>query len=330
MKNKIFGIIKQYAVVIVLIVLIFVLSEMSDNFFTLTNFVTIFRQISMTAIIGVGMIAVILCGNIDLSVGSIMSFVGVLVVKLVVEQGMNPYLACVVGLVVCTLIGVFNGIVVTKFKVAALIATLAMQQILQGASYLLCDGLPIYGIPDSMKWIAKGNVLGIPVPVIIMAVIVIIGGLILSKTYFGRYFYAIGRNVEAAKLSGINTDNIQILSFAASGLLSGLAGIIMVGRIASGQPIAGVGYEMDVISAIVLGGVSVNGGKGNMFGAFIGVLIIGVLSNGLVIIGLSEYWKIVIKGLVLLLAICFDGIQSMQDRKKITLTSLSNNAAAKG
>jgi ribose transport system permease protein len=272
----------------------------------------IIRQVSMLEIVAVGMTFVLLTGGIDLSVGSQISFIGVLVAKLVVDGGLNPILACLIGIAATTLIGFINGTIVTKIGIPPLIATLAMMTILKGVSYITCGGLPVYGIPDSIKVIGQGYLGAVPIPVFIMLIITAIGIFVLSKTYIGRYFYAVGSNEEAAKLSGLNTNGIKVLVYIVCGFFTGIAGLIMLGRISSGQPVAGNGFEMDVLTAIVLGGVSVVGGKGTIIGAFIGVLIMGVLNNGLIIIGVDEYYQLVIKGLVLLIAVGFDSIQNMK------------------
>lgn len=319
---KALNLLKKYMIVMVLIVIIILFGSLNSNFLTISNFTTILRQVSMTAIIGVGMAYVLISGNIDLSVGSMMSFTTVFIAKMVVESNMNVVLAIILGLMLCTVIGMINGVVVTKFRVAALISTLAMQQILRGVAYLMCSGLPIYGLPNGLKAMGQGYFFGwLPIPVVIMVVVLVLGAILLDRTYIGRYFYAIGSNKEAAKLSGLNTDNIQILTFAINGFLACLAGLIMLGRVASGQPGCGDGYEMDIITATVLGGVSISGGKGNILGAFIGVIIIGAMTNGLVILGLSEYWQQVIKGAILLFAVSFDGIQGAMREKKVQLST---------
>lgn len=316
-KTTLADVMKKYAVVVILFVLIFVFSFASPIFLSWKNLMNIGRQISMLGIVAVGMTFVLLAGGIDLSVGSQISITGVAISLLIVKAGMNPLLACVLGLVMTSLIGLFNGFVITKTRIAPLIATLAMMTILQGLSYIICGGLPVYGLPDAVKTVAQGYVLGlVPIPIVIMVVIVAIGAFILNKTYMGRYFYAVGSNEEATRLSGINTGRVRILVYTICGLFSGLAGIIMLGRVSSGQPVAGKGYEMDVLTAIVLGGVSVSGGKGTISGAFIGVLIIGVLSNGMSILSINEYYQLVIKGIVLLLAVIFDSLQLGGGKKK--------------
>ena len=312
-------ILKKYGIVFVLVAIMLVFASLSPVFLTLGNIMNIIRQVSMLGIVSIGMTYVIISGGIDLSVGSQISIIGVVVALLLRDAEMNTVAACIIGLCLTTAIGFFNGFVITKTKIPPLIATLAMLTILQGCSYLACGGLPVYGLPPAIKIIAQSYVGFIPVPVIIMFAIVLTSSFILNRAYIGRYVYAVGSNEEATHLSGINVDFIRIFVYTFCGFLTGIAGLIMLGRINSGQPIAGLGFEMNVLSAIVLGGVSVTGGKGTIFGAMIGVFIIGVLNNGLIIVGVNEYYQLVIKGVVLLSAVIFDSLQQNRKLKQKTI-----------
>ncbi|MCG8685426.1 MAG: ABC transporter permease, partial [Desulfobacterales bacterium] len=301
--------IRKYGIVLILIAIMLVFAVVSPVFLTLNNIMNIIRQVSMLGIVAAGMTCVIIAGGIDLSVGSQISVIGVVVALLTTDFGLSPVAAALIGLALTTGIGFFNGVVITKTGIAPLIATLAMLTVLQGVAYLACGGLPIYGLPPAFSKVAQSYLWFIPVPVVIMTVIVLATGFFLRRTYAGRYVYAVGSNEEATRLSGINVDSIRILVYTLCGFLTGIAGIILLGRVNSGQPITGRGYELDVLSAIVLGGVSINGGKGGMFAAIVGVLIIGVLNNGLIIAGVNEYYQLVIKGLVLLAAVVADSLQ---------------------
>jgi ribose/xylose/arabinose/galactoside ABC-type transport system permease subunit len=303
-------IIKKFGVVIILIPLIIAFSFLASSFLTLNNIINIARQISMLTMVSIGMTLVLLAGGIDLSVGSQIAIIGVSVSLFIVKLNIHPAAACMIGLFITTVVGFFNGVVITFTGVAPLIATLAMQIILSGISYIICGGLPVYGLPNSIKVFAQGYIFGIiPIPVIIMAVVVLLGVFLLNKTYPGRYIRALGSNEEAARLSGINVRFYRVMVYTICGLLSGLAGLIMLGRVSSGQPGAGKGMEMDVLTAVVLGGVSLSGGKGKISGAFIGILIIGVVSNGMSIMGIHDYYQSVIKGVVLLAAVIFDSLR---------------------
>jgi ribose/xylose/arabinose/galactoside ABC-type transport system permease subunit len=322
------NIIKRFGVVIILIPLIAAFSFLAPSFLTLNNFINIARQISMLTIVSIGMTLVLLAGGIDLSVGSQIAIIGVSVSLFIVKLNMHPFIACVFGLIITTFVGFFNGIVITFTGVAPLIATLAMQIILSGISYIICGGLPIYGLPNSVKIFAQGYLFRIiPIPVITMTIVVLVGVFLLNKTYPGRYIRALGSNEEAARLSGINVRLYRVMVYTICGFLSGLAGLIMLGRVSSGQPGAGKGMEMDVLTAVVLGGVSLAGGKGKISGAFIGILIIGVVSNGMSIMGIHEYYQNVIKGMVLLMAVIFDSLQFLNlGSKKNTAVAVENKA----
>jgi ribose/xylose/arabinose/galactoside ABC-type transport system permease subunit len=222
-----------------------------------------------------------------------------------------------IGLLLTTFVGFINGFLITFTKIAPLIATLAMQIILSGTSFIICGGMPVYGLPNSIKAFAQGYVAGVvPIPVITMLVVVLLGAFILNRTYPGRYIRAIGSNEEAARLSGVNVRFYRVLVYTICGFLAGLAGLILLGRVSSGQPSAGKGFEMDVLTAIVLGGVSVMGGSGKVSGAFLGVMIIGILSNGMSIMAINDYYQLVIKGIVLLFAVILDSLKFLSVKKK--------------
>lgn len=304
---------KQFGITVVLIVLIVFFSFSAPSFLQLSNFINIARQIAMLGIVTVGFTFVLITGGIDLSVGYQISLVNVVCALLMVRAGINPVVASLAGILVATLVGFCNGMIITKSSVAPMVITLAVQIVLNGLSYILSGGMPIFGFPSSFAVIGQGSIGIIPVSLVIMLVCVAVGIFILKKTYFGRYFYAVGSNEEAAKLSGVNTKRIKVLVYTLCGFFTGVAGVIMLSRINSGQSATGAGFEMDVLTAAVLGGVSINGGKGNMLNAFIGVLIVGILGNGLVLMNIDEYVQLVVRGLVLMAAVVFD---TVQDKKK--------------
>ena len=217
--------------------------------------------------------------------------------------------AVICALLLAIIIGLINGFMVSTIGIPAIIATFATQIVFEGAAYLISGGTPIYGFDERFKIIGQGYIGPIPVPVIIMICCFGVGAFILNKTYFGRYFYAVGGNEEASKLSGIRVGFIKYLIYALSGLFAGLAGIVMLSRTNSAQPTAGKGYEFDVITCVVLGGVSVSGGYGKISNVVAGVLIIGVLTNGMVLLNVSTYTQMVVKGLVLAVAVGFDCLQ---------------------
>lgn len=309
MKNKVVYQLKDKAIWVVFVVLVVVFTILNPRFITVNNLLMILRQVSMFGIASIGMTFVILLGDIDLATGSIISFVNIFCAYLMVNLGINMWAAILISLVVSTLIGTLNGFLVSTIGIPALIATFATQTAFSGLAYILCGGLPINGFTEKFKVFGQGYLGIIPVPVIIMALCFALGSFILNKTYFGRYFYAVGGNKEAARLSGIRVGRVKYLVFSISGLFAGLAGIVMLSRTNSGMANAGLGYEFDVITCVVLGGVSVNGGYGKISGVIAGTFIIGALQNGMVLMNINSYVQDIVMGVVLALAVGFDCIQ---------------------
>ena len=315
MKSKLPGLMKKYMIVLIFAVLIIVFSAISPAFFAVGNAMNIIRQISMMGIVTVGFTFVLVGGGLDLSVGSQIAIMDILICTMIVNAGIHPIVAMFLGILFTTGIGIFNGFIISKTGIPPLIATLAMQTALRGAAFVISNGYPLYGIPDWMKTIGQGNLFGVfPVPGIIMIVVIVFGILLLNKTYIGRHIYALGSNEEAARLTGINIHFTRVLTYAMLGFLTGIAGVIMLCRTGSGQPNVADTFEMDVLTAAVLGGVSVNGGKGTIIGAIIGAAIIGVLNNGMSIMGANNYWQQIIKGIVLLAVVVFDSFSQKEKR----------------
>ncbi len=319
MKIKEF--LKRYGIYAVLFVLIIFFSITSKNFFVANNLLNVARQVSMLGIASVGMAFVLLLGGIDLSIGSQITLVNIIAAWLMINGHMNPVVACIIAVALSTLIGFSNGLIIAKVKMPPIIVTLSMMIIIEGVAYMISGGMPIFGFPKSFTVLGQGYVGIIPIPVIIMIAILGIGAFILNKTYFGRYFYAVGGNEEAANLSGINVHRVKFLVYTLSGLFAGIAGVVMLSRTNSGQVLAGKGFEFDALTACVLGGVSVNGGIGKISNIVAGVLILGVLSNGMVLLNVSQYSQMVIKGLVLMLAVAFDSIQKNRKSKIVKIAA---------
>lgn len=308
--------IKSNAIWLVFIIEVIIFAAASGGaFITAGNVVNISRQVSYYGIASIGMTFVILIAGIDLSIGSIITLVNVVCAFLMVNSGMNMWLAIIVSLVVATAIGVLNGGMVATIGIPALIATFASQTIFEGAAYLISGGRPISGLPEGFALFGRWSVGIVPVCTIIMIICFIVGSFILNKTYFGRYFYAIGGNEEAAELSGIRVNRVKYLIYALSGFFAGLAGIVLLSRSNSAQSTVGKGLEFDVITCVVLGGVSVNGGVGRMSGVVAGVLIIGCLTNGMILMDVSEYTQMVVKGIVLAIAV---GIDCLSKKRQAT------------
>jgi len=311
-------IIRKYAIIIVLIVLVVVFSLLSPAFGTLNNAMNIVRQISMMSIVTVGFTFVLLGGGLDLSVGSQIALMNVTVALMIEKLGFHPALAVILGIALTTGIGWFNGYTITKTGIPPLIATLAMLTALRGVTFIITNGYPVHGIPADMKVIGQGYWFGvIPIPGVIMAGVIAFGILLLNKTYLGRHFYALGSNAEATRLAGINVHFTRTMTYTLLGFLTGIAGFVMLSRVGSGQPNIAEGFEMNVLTAAVLGGVSINGGKGSIPGAIVGAAIIGVLNNGMSIFGANDYWQKVVTGVVLFVVVVFDSMSNRPRTRRL-------------
>ena len=302
MKNLQFkDMIRRYGILIGLIGLITGFSVLSERFFTISNMLIVMRQTSIVAFLAVGMSFVILGAGIDLSVGSVLAFSGA--VGAGVMQNSGIFFGILAGLALGTALGTFNGIVITKLKIPAFIATLAMMAIARGGTLVYTDGRPITGLPSSFAFLGRGYIGNIPFPIILMLIIFLLAYIVLKLTRFGRYVYATGGNINAARASGIKVDNVIISTFAISGFLSGLTGMVLASRLNSAQPTAGMGYELDAIAAVVLGGTNLFGGEGELWGTLVGAFIMGILNNGLNMLNVSSFYQQVVKGIVILIAV---------------------------
>ncbi|CZF82714.1 Ribose transport system permease protein RbsC [Grimontia celer] len=294
---------------IALLFLIVVVSFLNPNFFTVDNILNILRQTSINAIIAVGMTLVILTAGIDLSVGSVLALCGAFAATLIAME--VPVLVAVpTALFAGAALGAISGIIIAKGKVQAFIATLVTMTLLRGVTMVYTEGRPIStgftDTADAFAWFGTGYALGIPVPVWLMVIVFAAVWYLLNHTRFGRYIYALGGNESATRLSGIDVDKVKIGAYAICGLLAALAGIIVTSRLSSAQPTAGMGYELDAIAAVVLGGTSLMGGKGRIMGTLIGALIIGFLNNALNLLDVSSYYQMIAKATVILAAVMVD------------------------
>jgi ribose transport system permease protein len=298
---------ERFGALIGLLAIILALSFLSPSFLSLSNLLNVLRQVSINALIAFGMTFVILTGGIDLSVGSILALSSAIVAQLL-ASGMGFIPVLLIGLLIGALLGLFNGLVITQGKVAPFIVTLATMTVYRGLTLVFTDGRPITGMGNDLAFqlFGRGYFFGIPVPVITMLITFFLLYFLLRKTTFGRKTYAIGGNEEAAILAGIRVSRVKWLIYTLAGLLSALAGVILTSRLNSAEPTAGTSYELDAIAAVVLGGTSLSGGKGSIVGTLIGALIIGTLNNGLNLLGVSSFYQLVVKGLVILIAILLD------------------------
>lgn len=294
-----------YGILIFLIGLFILLSFSSPYFLTTDNLTKVLRQVAVVGIVTVGMTMVILTGGIDLSVGSILGLTSVILAKLMVT-GVSIPIAILITLIAGMVLGLINGFLINKIGISPLITTLGTMTIYSGLTYIITNGSNIFGFPEKFSYIGQGYFLKIPVPIIILAIVYVIGFFVLNNTRFGRYLYGIGANEKASILSGVDVTKIKYIVYVISGLLASLASVVMLSRINSALPNTGVGLEFDVVTAVVLGGVSVNGGEGKLQGVIIGLLIIGILENGMILLSIGDYFQTVIKGLVLLIAVGID------------------------
>jgi ribose transport system permease protein len=296
---------RQFGTFLGLILLCLVLWILTPYFLTVSNLLNILEQSSINAIIAVGMTFVIITAGIDLSVGSILAFSGV-VLATVLRTGIPLPVALLAGLVTGTLCGLVNGMLVSFGRLPPFIVTLGMMSIARGAALVFTNGRPVSGFEQSFRWMATGKFIFIPMPLVIMIIIYVISHLLLTRTKFGRYTYAIGGNEEATFLSGVNVRFNKTMVYALSGLTSAIAAIMLTARLNSAQPIAGIMYELDAIAATVIGGTSLMGGEGTLLGTLIGALIMGVLRNGLNLLGVSSFLQQIIIGMVIIIAVLFD------------------------
>jgi ribose transport system permease protein len=298
--------VKEYGIIVFFLMLMIGLSFVAKGFSSPENLINVSRQVSLVGIIAVGMTLVMISGGIDLSIGSIMAASGVASAYLMTEYGFSPILAGGVGVVLGGLVGLLNGFLIATINIPPFIATLATMAGARGLAYVITQGMPIYGFPDEFSLIGQDYFLFIPLPVWIMLLTFVAGIILLNLTPFGKHVYGVGGNEEAARLSGVNVARVKLWVYVINGLLSGLAGIVLLSRIMTAVPNAGNGFEMDVITAVVLGGVSMAGGEGKLRGVFIGVLTMGVLSNGMMILGFVEYYQWIVRCFVLIIAVGFD------------------------
>lgn len=305
MYKKLLG---KFGISFALLAELILFSQLSEFFFTPENILNVTLQTSITAIIAVGMTFVILTGGIDLSVGALVALTGIVTTGAMSSAVPIP-IALLLGLITGALIGFIAGIFVTKLAITPFIVTLAMMTVSRGLAFIVTEGRPIWEVPPEFSVLGNSRLLSIPIPTIIMVTMYVIAYIVLHRTRFGRYVYAVGGNKEAARLAGIKTTKVLLQVYVISGLLASLSGILLASRMNSGQPNSGQMYELDVIAAVVVGGTSLTGGRGTIIGTFIGAMLIGVLRNGLNLLNVSSYVQMVMVGVVILLAVLMDRIR---------------------
>ena len=292
--------------IFLLFALMFLLMSVTNKFFlsgvNITNFS---KQIVVVTILACGEQLMIIAGLIDLSVGSILALAGCVAASTVVNTGNAP-LAIIVGLLIGLLCGAINGGILVIFEIPPFITTLATMMMARGAVYVFTDGVPISQLGKQFNWVGQGYLGPVPIPVLIMVLALVLTWVILNQTRTGRYIYAVGGNEDASNASGVNIRSIKFFACAFSGIMAGLAGVILTARMNSGQPIAGETYEMDAITAVIVGGTSMSGGIGNIPGTIVGSCIIGIIKNFMILQNISSYWQKIVQGLIVCIAVIID------------------------
>lgn len=298
---------RELGTLVGLVLLVGLLSFLTPHFLSVSNLLNVMEQTSINAVIALGMTFVILSGGIDLSVGSLLALAGV-VLAWALQAGWPVPAAILAGLAVGGASGLVNGLLITKGRLPAFIATLGMMSIARGAALVFTSGRPISGFGAAFRQLSTARILGVPAPIVITVAVYALGHFLLTRTRFGRYVYAIGGNEEATRLSGINAGFHKTMVYVLSGVASGLAAALLTARLNSAQPIAGINYELDAIAATVIGGTSLSGGVGTLHGTLIGALIMGVLRNGLNLLGTSSFFQQIVIGIVIITAVLVDSM----------------------
>ena len=306
-------------IIIAFVALCVVLSFASPHFLKEKNLINVLRQVSVNGLLSIGMTFIILTGGIDLSVGSMLAFGGVVAASFSSSAykyvpTVNPLLAIALGLLAGTILGSLNGLVISKVKVIPFIMTLGMLSIARGLTYIYTDGMPVTNLDKDFLWVGQGYLWFLPMPVVVFLAVLVLAWVVLYRMKFGRYVFAVGGNSRSARISGINTGFVVFMVYVISGFLSALGGILLTARTSAGLPQAGQSYELDAIAAVVIGGSSMTGGRGSLLGTLMGILIIGVINNGLDLLGVQSYYQQVVKGMIIVGAVMLDYFQSDHDR----------------
>ncbi len=307
-RVKVTRLLSRYGIIVVFLVLCVALTVANEFFLTWGNWANVLRQTSINGILAIGMTFVILCGGIDLSVGSLLAISGMVAGSLVTGlHAHNPIIAILAGVLTGTVLGSINGVLVARLSVPPFVATLGMLSVGRGLTFIYSDGMPIPNLSAGFRFIGQGDLLHIPMPVVLLLAVFAVCYFVLTYTTYGRYVYAVGGSEKSAKTSGISTRLVTFSVYVISGALAGLAGQILAARTTSALPQAGVSYELDAIAAVVIGGTSLQqGGVGSLVGTLFGALIIGVINNGLDLMGVSSYYQQVIKGIIIVSAVLLD------------------------
>ena len=329
-KERLGGFFRTYTIVVVLVAVLLLFSiVLGDRFTNSTNILNVIRSVSMVGLICCGYSFVMISGGCDISTGWQMNLAMSIMAKLMVDHGVAPVIAVLCGMLACVLCQILNAYIGVKLNLHGFLVSLATMNIFQGLTMLYTGAQTTIGLPEGFNWAGQGNLVGtVPVAVVILLVCTIIAHVVLNKTTFGRYVFAIGGNAEAARLSGINVNKQRILIACWCGVFVGIAGWVMLSRMNTGYPSAATGYEFKAILACCVGGLSFSGGIGKILGVFCGAVVIGVLSNGLTLLGVSEYWQYNINGVLMLGAVAFDQIIQASAIRHAKLAQAKTQAAA--
>jgi len=308
MKKTFPGVMKRYGIFIGFIVVVIVVSMLDDAFFTSANLLNIVRQSADYGVMAVGMTFVILTAGIDLSVGSILALTGIFCADFE-HSGWPVFVVVLATLSIGASIGLLNGLVITKGKVTPFVVTLGTMSIARGFAHIYTGAQPISEFGRSFRYIGRGYLLGVPVPIVIFFATVLIAAFILRYTRPGRYTYAIGSNEQAARLAGVNVDRFKIAAYMVCGLTAALGAVILTSRLNAAETTAGAGYELNVIAAVVIGGTSLMGGRGSVWGTLIGVLLIGTINNAMNLLLISSYWQLIVRGSIIVTAVLLDRLR---------------------
>ena len=309
---------KESAILILFAAVFICFARLSDRFATPDNLFNVARQYSELAVVSIGLTMVIITGGIDISVGSMVGLSSILVGVLGAKMGLNVWLACLLAMVGGLACGLINGLVITKLRVQPIVATLAMLSAARGLAWILSGARSLSGFPDSFVALGQTAIGPMPLSVVVALVLVTLGIVVLRYTALGRAVYAVGSSEEAARLSGVSVFRIKLFAYAVTGLLCGLGGVIMAARLASSVPDAGSGFEFEAITAVVMGGSSLKGGEGSIIGTIIGVAVMGIIRNGLNLIGVPNIWQVLFLGVMLILAVLGDNLRSWIRARQVT------------
>jgi inositol transport system permease protein len=305
MNGRLTKAMQSWGLALALVAIGAMLSFASPVFLTIPNLLGVVRQISINGILAVGVTFVLLTGGVDLSLGSLVALAGV-VAACLAHPGQGPVIVPVAaGILTGSMCGAVNGLVVTKGRVAPFVVTLGMMTVARGLALVISDGRPVSNLASSFTRL-DGELAGVPIPVLVLALIAVAAAVFLTNFRLGLHLYAVGGNQDAARASGINVDRVRLFAYTVCGALAGLAGVVLAARITTGQPNAGVGYELDAIAAVVIGGTSLSGGVGGVGGTILGVLLMGVISNGLDLMNVTSYYQAIVKGLIIVGAVWLD------------------------